>query len=226
MIICRLNGIFSFTKQNMRARKIGRTSESLRARGRHRACNLSRSDGRIKQKGSYQKSVFYTMHDSDTHVILQGLLRIMIPTRWILMSLRKAFEYISCEFSKIVKNTFFTEHPPCSQSNFWNIFWPSSYSEKMRWSRGWQNTFGRLLLVSIRVTYWVLTSSRKVSVNSHEICSNSAVLKKRLPFWEDNSRPPVSSWNISFWGDPGLRMDIYEFFKLISLFTKCENPGY
>ena len=31
------------------------------------------------------------------------------------------------------------------------------------------------------------------------ICSNSHVLNKRLLFWKDGSRPPISSWNLPFW---------------------------
>lgn len=49
---------------------------------------------RIKQKDSYQNNVFYTIHDSDVHVILKGVLKITKPTRWILMTLRKARQNI------------------------------------------------------------------------------------------------------------------------------------
>ena len=35
----------------------------------------------VKQEGSYQKNFFYVMCDSDAHFILQGILKIMIPTQ-------------------------------------------------------------------------------------------------------------------------------------------------
>ena len=34
---------------------------------------------------SYHKNFCYTMRDSDAHFILQGFLKMMMPTRWILM---------------------------------------------------------------------------------------------------------------------------------------------
>ena len=57
-------------------------------------------------------------------------------------------------------------------------------------------------------------------------CSNTLTLNARLPFSQGNSWPPVYSWNLMFWYDLALKIsDIYELFKLITLFIKSSSSS-
>ena len=58
------------------------------------------------------------------------------------------------------------------------------------------------------------------SASSHNICSNSPILNGRLKFWEGKCCHPISPWNLPFFEIILSWMsDIYQFFKLNTLFT-------
>ena len=60
----------------------------------------------------------------------------------------------------------------------------------------------------------------KNTASSHNICSNSPLLNGRLKFWEGKCCHPISSWNLPFFEIILSWMsDIYQFFKLNTLFT-------
>ena len=48
--------------------------------------------GRIKERHLHHRNFFYIMPHSDAHFVLQGVLKMMIPTRLILMILIKSHE--------------------------------------------------------------------------------------------------------------------------------------
>ena len=52
--------------------------------------------------------------------------------------------------------------------------------------------------------------------------SNSPVLNGKLSLWEENSLPPVSSWNLSFRDDPSLNVRYLWIFHVIDTFYKLD----
>ena len=96
----------------------------------------AKSDHRcITQNGSYQRSFFYIMRDSDAHIILPRLLKTMIPARLLLMTLRKAREN-TCEYNShklldVVKVNQLSSQKhavPHKVLQFWSIFKPWYWS--------------------------------------------------------------------------------------------------
>ena len=51
---------------------------------------------------------------------------------------------------------------------------------------------------------------------------NSPGLNGMLPFWEDSSCPPVSSWNLLFWDDLGLIVWYWLIFQVDHTFYKLD----